>query len=109
MALSPADYKAASANNNAIVANAKALTILSSNANSKPSTSTSATADLSEQLNEETRHRYEKGMLIIVERAKAVVYAILTLFGCLTTLSQRALRCRAIELLAALHHAPAKS
>ncbi|KAJ9645265.1 TFIIH complex serine/threonine-protein kinase subunit kin28 [Coniosporium apollinis] len=61
MALSPAEYKAASADNNAIVAKAKALTILSNNANSKPTIVTSATKDLSEQLNEETRNRYEKG------------------------------------------------
>lgn len=63
MALSPAQYIAASANDKAVVAKAKALTILSNNANSKPSTTTTATADLSEQLNEDTRNRYEKGKI----------------------------------------------
>lgn len=73
MALSPAEYKAASANTAAVVAKAKALTILSNNANRKPSVATSATKDLSEQLNEETRSRYEKGMPTALDR-EAVAY-----------------------------------
>ncbi len=66
MPLSPADYKAASANDKAAVAQAKALTILSHNASIKPSINTSATADISDLLNEETRQRYEKGRLVVV-------------------------------------------